>query len=112
MGEDNADTLCAIFVDEDCRLIRIEDLGADRCDRDDSYPRRIFDRAYIAGAAGVIFARRQPQGSPIISRKERQAAIDLAQHGASCDVAVLDYIVIGGTEEKGLFALRQADRFE
>jgi len=110
LADDEVDTLRAIFVDEQTRLIRFERLGSLR----DPWPReshrRLFDRGYTAGAAGVIFARGHRCGSPSISAEERQTALDLASHGASLDVPVLDYVVIGSTDAKGVFALKGVDQ--
>jgi len=110
IAADEVDTLRAIFVDEQTRLVRFEHLGSAR----DFWPtdryRRLFDQGYTAGAAGVIFARGHRAGSPFVTAEERCLALDLARHGASLDVPVLDYIVIGGTEAKGVLAIHEVDR--
>jgi DNA repair protein RadC len=110
IAADDVDTLRAIFVDEQTRLVRIERIGSAR----DFWPtdryRCLFDRAYTARAAGVIFARGHRAGPPFVTAEERHLALDLARHGTSLDVAVLDYIVIGGTEAKGVLAMHEVDR--
>ena len=107
---DEADTLRAIFVDEQSRLVGFERLGSSRDPWPQEGRRRLFDRGYTAGAAGIIFARGHRQGAPVATPEEKKEAMDLARYGASLDVVVLDYLVVGRKEAKGMFALRGVDR--
>jgi len=73
--------------------------------------RKLLEDAYLIGAPGYILVRGIASSTARLSMRELDMAKSLRALSESVNVFLLDYIVIDGSGEKGLFALRDADRF-
>lgn len=101
------EVFACLFLDNQNRLIRFEELFTGTIDGASVYPREVVKRVLSLNAAAVIFAHNHPSGVAEPSQSDRhitqrlQAALDLV------DVRVLDHFVVGDGEvvsmaERGL----------
>jgi len=101
------EVFACLFLDNQNRLIRFEEMFTGTIDGASVYPREVVKRVLVLNAAAVIFAHNHPSGVAEPSQADRhitqrlQAALDLV------DVRVLDHFVVGDGEvvsmaERGL----------
>jgi DNA repair protein RadC len=101
------EVFACLFLDNQNRLIRFEELFSGTIDGASVYPREVVKRVLALNAAAVIFAHNHPSGVAEPSQADRhitqrlQSALDLV------DVRVLDHFVVGDGEvvsmaERGL----------
>jgi len=62
------------------------------------YPREVITRVIDLGAAAVIFGHNHPSGCLTPSSSDRAVTKKLQTALEAIDVAVLDHIIIGGSE--------------
>ncbi|MCW3796508.1 hypothetical protein OMW55_01615 [Sphingomonas sp. BN140010] len=104
--------LRVLFVDGDCGLIdsallASSDHGVLAIDG-----RKVLEDAYLIGASAFILVRGLKSPTARLPMREIDMAKSLRALSESVNVFLLDYIVIDGSGEKGLFAVRDADRFQ
>lgn len=101
------EVFACLFLDNQNRLIRFEELFTGTIDGASVYPREVVKRVLALNAAAVIFAHNHPSGVAEPSQADHsitlrlQAALDLV------DVRVLDHFIVGDGEvvsmaERGL----------
>lgn len=84
-----------LFLDNQHRLIRYEELFRGTIDGAHVYPREVVKRALLLNAAAVIFAHNHPSGSTRPSEADRQITRKLQTALALVEVRVLDHFVVG-----------------
>ncbi len=101
------EVFCAVYLDNQHRVICFEQLFQGTIDGCAVYPREVLKRALELNSAAVIFAHNHPSGiaepsiADISITKRLKAALD------TVDIRVLDHFVVGGDEvisfaERGL----------
>ena len=92
------EVFACLFLDNQNRLIRFEEMFTGTIDGASVYPREVVKRVLALNAAAVIFAHNHPSGVAEPSQADchitqrLQAALDLV------DVRVLDHFVVGDGE--------------
>lgn len=87
-----------LFLDNQHRLLRCEDLFLGTLDGAAVYPREVAVRALQYRAAAVIFAHNHPSGIAEPSAADRRITDRLQAALALLDIRVLDHIVVGRGE--------------
>ena len=67
--------------------------------------RQVITDASVYGSAGVILAHNHPSGDPTPSAADRNITRRLALAGEAIDLAVLDHLVIAGTQCRSMRAM-------
>jgi DNA repair protein RadC len=88
-----------LFLDNQNRVIRYEEMFRGTIDGAAVYPREVVKKALTTGAAAVIFAHNHPSGVAEPSRADRNITDRLQQALGLVDIRVLDHIVVGDGEE-------------
>lgn len=88
----------ALFLDNQNRVIRYEELFRGTIDSAAVYPREVLKQALAHGAAALIFAHNHPSGIAEPSRADRHITDRLQQALGLVDIRVLDHLVIGDGE--------------
>ncbi len=91
------EVFCCIFLDNQHRVLRIEELFRGTIDSASVYPREVVSRALYHNAAAVIFAHNHPSGLVEASQADKDVTQKLKQTLALIDVRVLDHIITGPT---------------
>ncbi|MDF1762519.1 MAG: DNA repair protein RadC [Oleibacter sp.] len=84
-----------LFMDNQNRVIRYQELFTGTIDGAAVYPREVVKQALTLGAAAVIFAHNHPSGVAEPSQADRAITQKLQQALNSVDIRVLDHLVIG-----------------
>jgi len=96
--------LWVAHVDDQARCIHLS-----RHDGDDGSAtlplRTVIADAAVHGSAGVILAHNHPSGDATPSAADRQITRRLALAGEAIDLAVLDHLVIAGTDCRSMRAM-------
>lgn len=87
-----------LFLDNQNRVIRYEELFRGTIDGAAVYPREVVKKALAVGAAAIIFAHNHPSGVAEPSRADRSITERLRQALGLVDIRVLDHLVIGDGE--------------
>lgn len=85
----------ALFLDNQHRVIRYEELFRGTLDGASVYPREVVKRALALNAGALIFAHNHPSGSNQPSAADRQLTERLKQALGLIDIRVLDHFIIG-----------------
>ncbi|MGR9107340.1 MAG: RadC family protein [Gammaproteobacteria bacterium] len=108
--EESRDYLCAqlgrypyevfacLFLDNQHRVIRFEELFRGTIDTTSVYPREVLRLALQLNAAAVIFAHNHPSGVCTPSNADRKITQKLVEALALVDIRVLDHFIIGDSE--------------
>jgi DNA repair protein RadC len=101
------EVFACLFLDNQHRLIRYEELFFGTIDGASVHPREVVRRALELGTAAVIFAHNHPSGIAEPSQADRRITERLKSALALLDIRVLDHLVVGDTEvtsfaERGL----------
>ena len=101
------EVFACLFLDNQNRLIRFEELFSGTIDGASVYPREVVKRVLAHNAAAVIFAHNHPSGVAEPSQADQHITRRLQQALDLVDVRVLDHLVIGDSEvvslaERGL----------
>ena len=96
-----------LFLDNQNRLIRFEELFNGTIDGASVYPREVVKRVLAVNAAAVIFAHNHPSGVAEPSHADRSITQRLQSALELVDVRVLDHFIVGDGEvvsmaERGL----------
>lgn len=89
------EVFAALFLDNQHRLLRYEELFQGTIDGASVYPREVVRKVLNCNAAAVIFAHNHPSGALEPSRADRHITCQLQQALALIDVRVLDHFVVG-----------------
>ncbi len=89
------EVFACLFLDNQHRVIQIEELFRGTIDNASIYPREVVKRALYHNAAAVIFAHNHPSGINEPSRADQQITEKLKQALNLLDIRVLDHFIIG-----------------
>ncbi|HAG93165.1 MAG: hypothetical protein CMK83_03395 [Pseudomonadales bacterium] len=101
------EVFACLFLDNQNRLIRFEELFNGTIDGASVYPREVVKRVLAVNAAAVIFAHNHPSGVAEPSHADRSITQRLQSALELVDVRVLDHFIVGDGEvvsmaERGL----------
>jgi DNA repair protein RadC len=89
------ESFCALFLDNQHRVLACEELAKGTIDGASVYPREVVKAALKRNAAAVIFAHNHPSGVAEPSAADRALTERLKTALGTVDIRVLDHIVIG-----------------
>lgn len=92
------EVFACLFLDNQHRVIVLEELFKGTIDGASVYPREVAKRALHHHAAAVIFAHNHPSGINEPSQADRNITDKLRQTLALFDIRVLDHFIIGDGE--------------
>lgn len=92
------EVFACLFLDNQNRVIQLEELFRGTIDSANVYPREVVRRALYHNAAAVIFAHNHPSGISEPSRSDQHITEKLKQALALLDIRVLDHFIIGDGE--------------
>lgn len=103
----NHEVFSAIFLDNQHRLLKYQELSTGTIDGASVYPREVVTQVLAHNAAAVIFAHNHPSGVAEPSSADRHITRRLVDALALVDVRVLDHMIVGEGEvvsfaERGL----------
>lgn len=107
MAQDQSESLCALFVDEKCRLISSEVIHRGTRTRVDLDARTILHLALDHGANGIILAHNHPSGDPTPTAKDRRATDELKSKCSHLGIELLDHIVIAAGGATSMYPVRK-----
>ncbi len=90
----NYEVFACLFLDNQYRIIELEELFRGTLNSAAVYPREVAQRALHHHAAAVIFAHNHPSGNNEPSLADRQLTDKLKQALALFDILVLDHFII------------------
>lgn len=91
----NHEVFACLFLDNQHRVIRWEELFRGTIDGTSVYPREVAKQALQHHAAAVIFAHNHPSGINEPSQADRLITDKLKQALALFDIRVLDHFIVG-----------------
>lgn len=89
------EVFAALFLDNQHRVIRFEELFTGTIDGASVYPREVVKKAISCNAAAIIFAHNHPSGVAEPSMADKKITQRLRDALELVDVRVLDHIVVG-----------------
>lgn len=89
------EVFACLFLDNQHRVIQLEELFRGTIDSASVYPREVVKRALHHNAAAVIFAHNHPSGINEPSASDHYITDKLKQALALMDIRVLDHFIIG-----------------
>ncbi len=89
------EVFACLFLDNQCRVIRYEELFYGTVNEAKVYPREVVKRAVQLNASAIIFAHNHPSGDATPSQADQLITERLKLALAAIDVKVLDHLVIG-----------------
>lgn len=89
------EVFACLFLDNQHRVIQLEELFRGTIDGASVYPREVAKRALFHNAAAVIFAHNHPSGISEPSQADKHITDKLKQSLALFDIRVLDHFIIG-----------------
>jgi DNA repair protein RadC len=92
------EVFACLFLDNQHRVITLEELSRGTIDGASVYPREVAKRALFHHSAAVIFAHNHPSGINEPSQADRHITDKLRQALALFDIRVLDHFIIGDGE--------------
>ncbi|MFV0478209.1 MAG: RadC family protein [Parahaliea sp.] len=95
LGNQSREVFACLFLDNQHRLLRCDDLFFGTLDGAAVYPREVAVRALQYRAAAVIFAHNHPSGVAEPSSADQRITERLRQALALLDIRVLDHIIVG-----------------
>ncbi len=99
LGSHSREVFTVIFLDNQHRVLRCEDLFMGTLDGAAVYPREVAVRALQYNAAAVIFAHNHPSGVAEPSAADRRITERLCSALGLLDIRVLDHIIVGRGRE-------------
>ncbi len=99
LGGLGREVFTCIFLDNQHRVLRCEDMFLGTLDGAAVYPREVAVRALQYRAAAVIFAHNHPSGVAEPSGADRRITERLVEALALLDIRVLDHIIVGRGRE-------------
>lgn len=92
------EVFACLFLDNQHRIIKLEELFRGTIDGASVYPREVVKRALFHNAAAVIFAHNHPSGISEPSQADKQITEKLKKALGLIDIRVLDHFVVGEGE--------------
>jgi DNA repair protein RadC len=89
------EVFACVFLDNQHRVIELEELFRGTIDSASVYPREVAKRALHHNAAAVIFAHNHPSGVNEPSQSDKHITDKLKQALSLFDIRVLDHFIIG-----------------
>jgi len=89
------EVFACLFLDNQNRVIKLEELFRGTIDGASVYPREVAKQALFHNAAAVIFAHNHPSGIAEPSQSDQLITSKLKQALALFDIRVLDHFIIG-----------------
>lgn len=89
------EVFACVFLDNQHRIIELEELFRGTIDSASVYPREVAKRALFHNAAAVIFAHNHPSGINEPSQSDKNITDKLRQALGLFDIRVLDHFIIG-----------------
>ncbi len=89
------EVFACLFLDNQHRVIQLDELFRGTIDSASIYPREVAKRALHHNAAAVIFAHNHPSGISEPSQADKHITDKLKQALALFDIRVLDHFIIG-----------------
>ena len=89
------EVFACLFLDNQHRVIKLEELFRGSIDGASVYPREVAKQALFHNAAAVIFAHNHPSGIAEPSQADKLITEKLKQALALFDIRVLDHFIIG-----------------
>ena len=89
------EVFACLFLDNQHRVIQLEELFRGTIDGASVYPREVAKRALFHNAAAVIFAHNHPSGINEPSQADKNITDKLKQALILFDIRVLDHFIIG-----------------
>jgi len=89
------EVFACLFLDNQHRVIKLEELFRGTIDGASVYPREVVKQALYHNAAAVIFAHNHPSGITEPSQADKQITDKLKQALTLFDIRVLDHFIIG-----------------
>lgn len=99
------ETLAALFLDSQYRVLTYEELFQGSINATSIHPRPIIERAITLNAAALVIAHNHPSGISDASPEDIQTTETLQQALKLVDVHLLDHLVIGDNE---VYSIMQA----
>ncbi|MHA2937990.1 RadC family protein [Vibrio sp. RC27] len=97
IGGHEREVFAVMLLDNQNRLIDIQELFYGTIDSASVYPREVVKLALERNAAAVIFAHNHPSGVSEPSQSDRRITERLTQALSLVDIRVLDHLIIGET---------------
>lgn len=91
----NYEVFACLFLDNQHRVIQLDELFRGTLDGASVYPREVAKQALHHNAAAVIFAHNHPSGISEPSQADKHITDKLKQALALFDIRVLDHFIIG-----------------
>ena len=92
------EVFCALFLDNQNRLIEFSELFRGTLDSASVYPREVVKEALRHNAGAVIFAHNHPSGIAEPSDADRRITRRLDEALRLFDIRVVDHLVVGSPE--------------
>lgn len=92
------EVFACLYLDNQHRVVRFEELFTGTIDGAAVYPREVVKRCLHNNAAAVIFAHNHPSGMAEPSHADVAITLRLKSALSTIDVRVLDHIIVGNTE--------------
>lgn len=89
------EVFACLFLDNQHRIIKLEELFRGTIDSASVYPREVVKKALYHNAAAVIFAHNHPSGINEPSQADKHITEKLKQALSLFDIRVLDHFIIG-----------------
>ncbi len=89
------ETLLAIFLDNQNRVLAIETLSKGTVDQASIHPRQLVERVLAHHAKSIILAHNHPSGDPTPSQQDRDITDQTRKLLKMIDVQLLDHLIIG-----------------
>ena len=93
------EVFCALFLDNQNRLIEFSELFRGTLDSASVYPREVVKEALRHNAGAVIFAHNHPSGIAEPSDADRRITRRLDEALRLFDIRVVDHLVVGFAEK-------------
>jgi DNA repair protein RadC len=95
LGSRAHETFAVLFLDNQHRLLRLEEMFQGTLSQTSVYPREVVRRALLLNAAAVVLAHNHPSGVAEPSRADEFLTQTLKTALQLVDVRVLDHIIVG-----------------
>lgn len=101
-----------LFLDNQNRILEVEDMFHGTLTSSAIYPREIIRRALELHAAGIILVHNHPSGDPKPSPDDLRITRDLVAAGRIMGIRVLDHLIIGDSIYNSLAEMGYVARFQ
>lgn len=104
------EVFACLFLDNQHRLIRYEELFRGTLDSASVYPREVAKRALELNAGALIFTHNHPSGDATPSDSDRRITLRLVEAMSLLDIRVLDHCIVGNAKVVSMAQLGQMSR--